>query len=429
MDVLPFSKVYEVVGHNLQSNYLANYLTELNAKTIVIESNYIDKDYLIDYCNFYARSFEPFKKETTRLHFFSKEFPKKYFEENFHSNDTCQKDIKEAYLGFIVIKPIKDSTSSNIIGRTLLRTRLDDDGVKFHYTKFTNEISLFGIRVSVESLPYQMQDSIVAACATTAIWTSINALNSLFGTLKQSPFEITKASVYFPGNDRNFPNSAGLNIFQIKEYFNSIGLEIENIDVEMNPDIVSDVIKAYINYKLPIIATIKLERKGIIIGYHAVVISGYSNDEFGKINKIFLHDDGVGPYCGVSFINNNGNLSCWKNELCSSWYDKIQVEKLLIPLYTKIRYPFQTIYAIFSKFKQKYNLDESNCKLLLTDVNSYKEYLLGKSVEEKSTILTLPFPKYIWVIRYEFNGLPRLDLLVDATTVHGETFRGISYIN
>ena len=121
---------------------------------------------------------------------------------------------------------------------------------------------IFGFPLSVHSLPYQTQDSIVAACATTAIWVSLYALNALYGTQKSSPFEITKTSVSFPGLERNFP-STGLNIYQIKNYFNSIGMETEFINVEMAPtfvrkDIVSDAVKAYLSIGLPVIACIKL---------------------------------------------------------------------------------------------------------------------------------------------------------------------------
>lgn len=72
MDVLTFSRGKNKLGSSPQGEYLRSYLTEIGAKTVVVEDQYIDKDYLIDYCNFYARSFEPSDKYTTRLHFFKK---------------------------------------------------------------------------------------------------------------------------------------------------------------------------------------------------------------------------------------------------------------------------------------------------------------------------------------------------------------------
>jgi len=415
--------IQEELGYADQGKYLFRYLTDLKAKTVVVEDPYIDKDYLIDYSNFYARSFKPYKKHTTRLHFFSEEFPEEKFKENFHSNEEFQRIICTSYLGFVVIKPIGHGEKNKLIGRTLLQTYLDktDDGGKRHFTKFKHDVSLYGIKLTVESLPYQMQDSIVAACATTAIWTSLSALNSLFGTLKQSPFEITKTSVSFPGLERNFPNSSGLNIFQIKEYFNSTGLETESINVISRPEVIPEVIKAHIYFKLPIIACICLENVSGVQQYHAVVISGYRSDKSGEITELYLHDDGIGPYCRTKSMKQDKNFSYWENEWTKmNGYDTIKVEKLIIPLYPKIRYSFNKVYKIFSDIKEA--SDPSGCvtKLLLVELNQYKEYLLTKSIHNKMDLLLRPFPKYMWIIRLENNELPQLDLVIDATSVFQE---------
>ena len=155
---------------------------------------------LIDDSNFYSRSFKSLSKYTTRLHFFNKEFTEEHFKEKFHSDINFQRFISDSYLGFVVIKPIGSDEKNKFIGRTLLQTyevKVDNDIRCF--IEYNHSVSLYGVQLTIKSLPYQMQDRSVAACATTAIWVSLFALNSLFGTLKQSPFEITKTSVSFPG--------------------------------------------------------------------------------------------------------------------------------------------------------------------------------------------------------------------------------------
>ncbi len=420
MEVLSFSSAKEKLGCTEQGEYLYRYLDDLNAKTAVVEDNYIDKDYLIDYSNFYARSFKNYERHTTRLHFFTEEFTEEKFKENFHSNKEFQGIISNSYLGFIVVKPIGYSEKNKLIGRTLLQTypyKADDcDARKF--TKFKHDVSLCGIKLTVESLPYQMQDSIVAACATTAIWTSLSALNSLFGTSKQSPFEITKTSVYFPGVERNFPNSSGLTLFQIKEYFNSTGLETECINVENNPEVIKEVIKAHLNFGLPIIACIRLTHLvNNTQDLHAVVISGYRSNKSGEITELYLHDDGIGPYCRTTSVNDKTFLF-WKNEWTDLHnYNIIKVEKLLIPLYPKIRYSFNRVYKIFFDIKQISDKKGYVSKLFLSELNQYKGYLLTQSFHDKAKILMTQLPKYIWVIRIENNELPEIDVVLDATSV------------
>ena len=53
------------------SQYIIEYLTYFGVQCFIKEKNYIDRDYLIDYSKFYARSFQPNNRFTDRLHFFS----------------------------------------------------------------------------------------------------------------------------------------------------------------------------------------------------------------------------------------------------------------------------------------------------------------------------------------------------------------------
>lgn len=71
--VVDFSAFTTYLGDSIQAKYIKNYLlsSDIKAETIVVEHNYIDKDYLIDYSNYYSRSFEDIKKFTDRIHFFS----------------------------------------------------------------------------------------------------------------------------------------------------------------------------------------------------------------------------------------------------------------------------------------------------------------------------------------------------------------------
>ncbi len=122
MDVCPFDDAPYHMGSSCPSAYLLDYLDYLHAKTIVVEDKYIDKDYLIDYSNFYSRSFKEHSKYTTRLHFFGNSFSKSEFMGKFHSDTTFQSDLSENYLGFIVVKPLEIDEKYYHIGRTLLAT-------------------------------------------------------------------------------------------------------------------------------------------------------------------------------------------------------------------------------------------------------------------------------------------------------------------
>src|SRR5438876_1068697 len=65
--------------------YLQGYLGEagLQAKFVVVEKNYINKDYLIDYSTYYSTCFKEYKKTGYRLHFFSSDLVLKDFKSHF----------------------------------------------------------------------------------------------------------------------------------------------------------------------------------------------------------------------------------------------------------------------------------------------------------------------------------------------------------
>lgn len=422
------------MGKSSQSLYLNRYLSELKAKTVVVEENYIDKDYLIDYSFFYARSFKHYDRFTKRLHFFSETFSEEDFKKLFDLDKEFSELLKNTYLGFVIVKPIKcPNQNEYFIGRTVLQTyplRVEDESR--HFITNENSVSLFGFPLTLKSLPYQTQDSMVAACATTAIWVSLYALNALFKTQRSSPIEITQTSVSFPGLERNFP-SAGLNIWQMKTYFNSIGMETEFINVEKDPpsarkQIVSDALKSYLSYGLPVIACIQLRRKSDSPLLHAVVVSGYRYDDDGNLKELYVHDDQIGPYSRVLPKNNDGDFTFWKNEwIGRDRIEEIFLEKLLIPIYPKIRLSFYSIHKIFLDVKAEAIRKGFKAELYLKELNPYKNYLLNQSFKNKCDILTRQFPRFLWIIRIGDKDSPKLDIVFDAISLNVEPIHVIDF--
>ena len=208
---------------------------------------------------------------------------------------------------------------------------------------------------SIESLPFQTQDLAVGACASTACWICQHPLSQMFGVEKNSLYEVTSKSVTFPNaqSDRNFP-SEGLSLIQIKNYFNTIGLESESIKFNSNPDstvdMVSVVVRAYLNMNLPIIAALELKGNSGGKHYHAVVISGYRYSQ-GKITELYIHDDQIGPYSRVTPKENF--FTFWENEWINKYgFKEIKLFSLIIPIYPKVRMKFGRIYSSYLKAKE-----------------------------------------------------------------------------
>lgn len=65
--VVSLDDVGDHMGYSPQAQYIMEYLIyTLTVKTGIIENEYVDKDYLIDYSGFFARSFEKCQWQNNR---------------------------------------------------------------------------------------------------------------------------------------------------------------------------------------------------------------------------------------------------------------------------------------------------------------------------------------------------------------------------
>jgi hypothetical protein len=463
--VHPFSVAQTILGDSRVSKYILRYLAAKESKTIVIETNYTDKDYLIDFSKFYSRSFNINEKHTTRVHFFDHIFSNDEFLNILKTGDLEKiKTLNEHYLGFSVVKPIKDQNQDYLIGRTLLKTYEKHEGeYERKYLKSEQEALLFGINLKIESLPYQTQDSAVGGCATIACWTVLQHLSQKFEMEKASPYEVTEKSVHIPTIGRNFP-SHGLTMEQMKSFFDETGLETEFILPHVIAEnkfydhqrdcFVEDAVKAYLELDIPVLIGIglkanferrtftrklidRIRRKkiGINCSYHAVVVTGYKSLN-KKIVELYLHDDGIGPYCKTFPVK---NFSSWKNDwLDNRGFSAVYINTILVPLYPKIRLPFKEIYVEFLSQKRYFeslnlskNIDPSIycAELFLMDVRHYKQQLISESFNNKIEIMVRQFPRFLWVLRHNYCSKPYYDFILDATDVYAtEPFQVIEYI-
>ena len=237
----------------------------------------------------------------------------------------------------------------------------------------------------------------------------------------------------------------------MKYYFSSIGIETEFVspnnilrNTSYSPkkdDIVSDIVKAYVNFGLPVIVLLNLWKTGSnhlkqpADDYHAGVISGYRFEK-NNVTELYIHDDKIGPFHKVE---PEDNFLQWITDLKKQGYSKIVVDKLLIPIYPKIRLKFSYIYQSYLGSKRSWEKlgDADNVfdtELLLFESKKYKESLSSKKFtyiidvgdketekeNDKFAFLTHSLPRYLWVIRRKINEKYYQDAIFDATLVYPE---------
>ena len=442
----------DVITSKLHYHYCKGYFQDIGAGTIVVEEKYIDRDFLEDFAGYYVLCFRPYIRTCTRLHFFSIPFDATQFEALLRGSGSLkQNELQDSYLGFVVVKPLPQT----IIGRTCLTTYPPD--VRRNYPIIRDyEVNLFGIPLKVRSLAFQEQDHVVAACATSALWSVFHGTGMLFQHPIPSPVEITKAATaQLPLETRALPSS-GLSSEQMAHAIRNIGLEPLLVRPS-NEHILKSTAYAYLKGKLPILLGVVLKDvspnpSDEFPGRHAVAITGYSlgghvpapmpGTNFfltaSRMDKIYVHDDQVGPfarmeifpapnyYLSTSWIGGDGRIGSVAAE----------PEILMVPLYHKIRIPFNIVHDTVLSFND--NIIESlkatgalglsenlEWEIYLTTVNNFKTDLFqsDKLPENKRReALLTNLPRFLWRATASCQNDPVIDLIFDATDIEQSPF-------
>ncbi len=453
--------------------YFEGYFEFIKAKSILIERDYIDRDYLEDFASYYVRCFHQYPHVCSRLHFFNEVISVEDFEAALKGAD--HKKLSDSYLGFIVVKPLPQT----IIGRTCLKTYPDDNGRR-HYPSTRNyEANVFGLKLVAEhTLAFQEQDQVAAACATSALWSAFQGTGKLFQHPIPSPVAITRAATKtWPRETRTFPNN-GLDMIEMSHAIRDVGLEPLMLRADRH-DILKSNLYAYLKAKIPLLMTADLYDAAVKLplmhlqkpsyrGKHAVAATGYSlglsaPTPYGKtglllkasrIDKFYAHDDQVGPFARMQFTEMEmrfGDGTVLKRDfLNTSWRDPItgvgsivaRPENLLIPLYHKIRIPFDTISQVIVDIDQLLEQlrtggmaplsQRLEWDIYLTTVSEFKTDIRASSDlddAERVGILVQPLPKFLWCAVGYTNGQRVIGLIFDATDIEQGSFflRGIRY--
>lgn len=145
-----------------------------------------------------------------------------------------------------------------------------------------------------------------------------------------------------------------------------------------------------------------------------------------RIDKLYAHDDQIGPFARMTF-NASGALD-------TSWGGQGRVEGrpdiVLIPLYHKIRIPFEVIHdaileldGILAWIRKTLDsqLQRPEWDIYLTTVSEYKKDIhtryrssLGPRLED---FLTESLPKYLWRVTALHDEESVLDMVFDATGI------------
>lgn len=452
------------VDSKIHKQYFSDYFTELAAKTFIVEYDYVDRDYLEDFSNYYVKCFQDYARKCARFHFFNVAFTSEQFAEVLAGEmPDLVSTLKESYLGFIIVKPLPRT----IIGRTCLKTYPSENRRHFPVTR-RYPVNLFGIPLAVNTLAYQEQDQVAAACATSALWSIFQSTGYLFHHPIPTPIEITKSATYnYPTQVRTIPNH-GLTLEQMSDAIRDVGLEpfLVNVANEYN---LKSAVYSFLKAGVPVAFAIVIVDASVspspIIGYHAVAVTGYSLGRSApipeapsgflsmasRIDKIYVHDDQIGPFARMNVDGRRVIVTLDPAKppesfvsLSTSWWGQSRIigsaravpKTILVPLYHKIRITYDVIErtvinfdSAIESFRAGGLLPSLNGRIewdiYLSTNNVLKEELLssnGYVALNRKEVLTEKMPRYIWRSISSIGGQRLMELVFDATDIEQGNF-------
>ncbi len=454
------------------TEYLGAHPEALNAQTILTEEPYVSRSYLADYAHYYAFSFTPYQRHCRRVHFFSIAFTRPELDRAL--TDDPAHPIWQAYLGYIVVKPLP-----NPIGPTLLQPYAASAAAQRCYPA-TREypVNLLGRVLKVRTLLYQQQDSNVSACATTAIWMAFSKTAHLFQTPSPAPYQITASAGSQATLARSFPNR-GLNAHQILQAIESVGLvtEIrtfnnpENLvnsaesgesaegaidesddtqDQEYSPtplEVVHQIngfVYAHLRMGLPVLLFTEfgsginhlITAAGYRLGVPPPISDGITMPLVSdQIDRLYAHDDGIGPFARLTFRPDGLLESGWPSSDFPpyDWSSRAAVYlwMAIVPISPKVRIKYEEVYGRTAELNAALGplvAQLANGRtvptwdIFLSYSNQYKEEVLkmtAPATDHRRWIVTRHLPRYVWVARAQMaDGAPLLELVFDATDLH-----------
>jgi len=479
-------------------SFLQEYLRELGCASIIVEAGYVDRDFLEDFSAYHVRSFHEYRRFCTRLHFFNRRWTKKELQAVMLRKESTQA-LQTSYLGFVVLRPLPVTVVGRTCLKTY--SSQATRGTRYFPTVYRQEVDLYGIRLHVDSVAFQEQDKDVAACATSALWSVLQCTGRKFQHAIPSPVAITGTAAATGGYDeRMLPAVAGLTIRQIADALRYVGLEPHLIPLEVHKEegelddrepsdtgIVEDqdgseqrgdarptrqqtgtaaaiertrlefkaAIAAYLRAGIPCLLLMRvIESSGKEPERHvnhAVAVTGYrvGRDEatgYGesgvrleasRIDKIFVHDDQVGPFAKMQFAEDGTLQVSWPIQNGSLGQTLARSHTLVVPLNHKIRVPFATVLRLtleigrrldgtrekFPAFKTFVGDEPVSWDIRLSSLRELRDDLVRSDLadEVKETLLKKRMPKHLWRILATVRGGAVLELLLDATDlVQGE---------
>ena len=393
-------------------------------KAVLVEHDYLDKDYRSTFYNFYAKKGRPYRTDCVRLHFFDEQVSF-----NGLSDENSERRLGDHYYGYMVLRP----TIRGTLGRSVLSPDIRVDA-RGRAIQALHHVHLQGHRLGVWGFPSMDQHVDITTCAHVACWAVLRHYSENYSEYREYlVHDIAKLATGFePGG---ISPSRGLDEWEAERVFNAAGCfpVIVSRD-ELTDDEFFGQLLAYLESGFPLFIGMDLGGVG-----HAIVAAGYSwktlaaapsdgsNHVWGQVDKLLTVDDNLLPYVSVPLDESTSDGA-------EPDYTTDNFGSFIVALPEKIGYPAEAMakyrVVLQQSLVKSMGCDEESVRLhryFMTTISELRRYArnnesqLGETLVE--LLMRLDTAQFVWVVEFSSveqwrGGRVAVRGIVDASASH-----------
>ena len=415
---------------NCVSKKLMWFLNTLcNELCVVVETEYVDKDYRDAYYKLYSTKLREYERNCIRLSLFREDVQSLLENIATTTNDEVDR-IMKGYLGFVVLRPLKQCVGRNVVSPLAMK-----HGKNIALCGIRVGSSCMGLKLEVWGFPHASQDGQLLTCAETTVW----AISEYFGE-KYSHYsrvyphgivDMLRDSVY----ERQIP-SHGLTYEMISRALQRQHFECKVYNCANSR--FRELLNCYVESEFPLAVALEGDdTQGTHFG-HAIVCIGQEiqgRDQIKAVTPITINNVKIFSWNNApsKFVSIDDNMAPYQpfdyNQPTAHYGDpdwsNTRITCFIVPLHPKIYIEAEEAIAI-SEQEIAYTRvpgSEVYVRTLLTTSRSYREYIVrnvGLPVDVKEMLLSIDLPKFVWVTEISdksdfLSEKVKEVLLIDAT--------------
>ena len=367
-------------------------------KGVLIERNYVDKDYRSTYYNFYAKKGQRYEPDCVRLHFFDETVA---FDPNALKLRANDDRLADHYFGFMVLRPTGIAT----IGRSVVSPDVRNGAGRYIITA-DHKVQLLGYRLTVQGFPSMDQHIDINVCAHVACWSILRHYSERHSAYREFlTHDITLMAQEF--NPGGLVPSKGLEVSHAERVFQEAGtfpVHVARGKSAADPDpSFYRQLGAYVDSGFPLFAAMR--NRG-----HAIAVVGYEWKPVGDAGGGRLRYAWDETYSLAVVDDNDLPYRSIPLSAPGAPYSAEDIDTFIVALPEKIFYPADAVDRLaptLFKLGAVIGLPPETDTILryfITTGSAFRRFVRKRESEYDvklvEAVMTLPFAQFVWVVEF-----------------------------